>query len=73
MNVILLERVSNLGGLGEEVAVKNGFARNFLIPTGKAVRATEENRQVFEQRRAEPVERFGHCVPEGGRQVASRR
>lgn len=53
MNVILLERVSNLGDLGEEVAVKSGFARNFLIPTGKAVRVTDENRHVFETRRAE--------------------
>ncbi len=53
MNIILLERVSNLGDLGEEVAVKNGYARNFLIPTGKAVRATADNRAVFEARRAE--------------------
>ncbi len=53
MNVILLERVSNLGDLGEQVAVKNGYARNFLIPAGKAVRATADNRQVFEARRAE--------------------
>ena len=52
MNVILLER-SNLGDIGDEVAVKAGFARNFLIPKGKAVRATEENRAVFEGRRAE--------------------
>ena len=53
MDIILLERVSNLGDLGEEVAVKNGYARNFLIPTGKAVQATTENRAVFEARRAE--------------------
>lgn len=53
MNVILLERVSNLGDLGEEVAVKGGYARNFLIPSGKAVRATAENREVFEARREE--------------------
>ena len=53
MNIILLERVSNLGDLGEEVVVKNGYARNFLIPTGKAVRATADNRTVFEARRAE--------------------
>lgn len=53
MDIILLERVSNLGDLGEEVAVKNGYARNFLIPTGKAVRATADNRAVFEARRAE--------------------
>ena len=53
MNVILLERIGNLGDLGDEVAVKPGFARNFLIPQGKAVRATPENRSVFEERRAE--------------------
>ena len=53
MNVILLERLSNLGDIGDEVAVKAGFARNYLIPQGKAVRATEENRAVFEGRRAE--------------------
>jgi large subunit ribosomal protein L9 len=53
MNVILLDRIGNLGDLGEEVTVRPGFARNFLIPKGKAVRATAENRAVFEQRRAE--------------------
>jgi len=53
MNVILLEPMSNLGDLGDEVSVKAGFARNFLLPQGKAVRATEENRAVFEERRAE--------------------
>ena len=53
MNIILLERLSNLGDIGDEVAVKAGFARNYLIPKGKAVRATEENRAVFEGRRAE--------------------
>ena len=53
MNIILLERVSNLGDLGQEVAVRNGYARNFLIPTGKAVRATAGNRALFEARRAE--------------------
>lgn len=53
MNIILLERVVNLGDLGDEVAVKSGFARNFLIPKGKAVRASKENRAVFEARRAE--------------------
>lgn len=53
MNVILLERLGNLGDIGDEVAVKAGFARNYLIPKGKAVRATEANRAVFEGRRAE--------------------
>lgn len=53
MNVILLERIGKLGELGDEVIVKNGFARNFLIPQGRAVRATDENRKGFEARRAE--------------------
>jgi large subunit ribosomal protein L9 len=53
MNVILLERVNNLGDLGEEVVVKPGFARNFLIPKGIAVQANDSNRAVFEERRAE--------------------
>lgn len=53
MEVILLEKVRNLGELGQEVRVKSGFARNYLIPYGKAVVANKENREVFEQRRAE--------------------
>ena len=48
MNVILLEKVGNLGDLGDEVSVKAGFARNFLIPQGKAARATEDSRKLFE-------------------------
>jgi large subunit ribosomal protein L9 len=53
MEVILLEKVRNLGGLGEQVKVRAGFARNYLIPYGKAVSATAENRAKFEARRAE--------------------
>jgi large subunit ribosomal protein L9 len=53
MQVILLEKVANLGDLGEVVKVKDGFARNFLIPQGKAKRATESNLKAFEARRAE--------------------
>ena len=53
MDVILLEKVENLGGLGEKVSVKPGFGRNFLIPTGKAVAATKENVAEFEAHRAE--------------------
>ncbi len=53
MQVILLEKVVNLGGLGDVVKVKDGFARNFLIPQGKAKRATPENLAEFERRRAE--------------------
>ena len=53
MQVILLEKISNLGALGEVVKVKAGFARNYLIPKGKAQRATPENLAHFETRRAE--------------------
>ncbi|MDJ0740262.1 MAG: 50S ribosomal protein L9 [Gammaproteobacteria bacterium] len=53
MDVILLEKVANLGGLGEKVSVKSGFGRNFLIPQGKAVFASPENVKLFEARRAE--------------------
>jgi large subunit ribosomal protein L9 len=53
MQVILLEKVINLGGLGDVVKVKDGYARNFLIPKGKAKRATEANLKEFEGRRAE--------------------
>ncbi|GGY42885.1 50S ribosomal protein L9 [Parvularcula lutaonensis] len=50
--VILLERVEKLGSIGDEVTVKPGFARNFLVPKGKALRATAENRKKFEAERA---------------------
>ena len=53
MQIILLEKVANLGQLGDIVKVKDGYARNFLIPQGKAKRATEANLKEFEARRAE--------------------
>jgi large subunit ribosomal protein L9 len=53
MEVILLERVANLGQMGEVVRVKDGFARNFLLPRGKALRATQENRTRFETMKVE--------------------
>lgn len=53
MQVILLERVENLGGIGDEVKVRDGFARNFLLPSKKALRANDANRKIFEGRRAE--------------------
>ena len=52
MDVILLERVEKLGAIGDVVKVKNGYARNFLLPNGKALRANESNRKVFEANRA---------------------
>ena len=53
MQIILLDKVSNLGGLGDNVTVKSGYARNFLFPQGKAVPATQANIEKFEARRAE--------------------
>ena len=53
MQVILLERVENLGSIGDEVKVRDGYARNFLLPGKKALRANDANRKVFEGRRAE--------------------
>ncbi|PSF10558.1 50S ribosomal protein L9 [Marinobacter fuscus] len=53
MEVILLEKVANLGTLGDKVKVKSGYGRNFLLPYGKAVPATEANVKAFEERRAE--------------------
>jgi len=53
MDVILLERVENLGQMGEVVKVRPGYARNFLLPKKKALRATKENMSQFEQRRAQ--------------------
>ena len=53
MQIILLEKVANLGNLGDVVKVKDGYARNFLIPSGQARRATEKAVAEFEARRAE--------------------
>jgi len=53
MQIILLEKIANVGNLGDVVKVKNGFARNFLIPQGKAKRATPENLKIIEAKRAE--------------------
>jgi len=53
MEVILLEKIRNLGDLGQQVSVKAGYGRNYLVPQGKAVSATKENQEAFEGRRAE--------------------
>ena len=69
MQVILLEKVANLGNLGDVVKVKDGYARNFLIPTGSARRATEAARKEFEAKRAElekaQADRLGAAQAEG--------
>ena len=53
MEVILLDKIAKLGGLGDKVTVKSGYARNYLLPQGKAVFASKENVEHFEARRAE--------------------
>jgi large subunit ribosomal protein L9 len=71
MQIILLEKVVNLGGLGDVVKVKDGFARNYLIPQGKAKRATPQNLAEFESRRADlekaQAEAFGAAQERGAR------
>src|SRR5215207_3027959 len=52
MDIILLERIEKLGSIGDVVSVKDGYARNFLLPNKKALRANESNRKVFEANRA---------------------
>ena len=68
MDVILLERIEKLGAIGDVVKVKNGYARNFLLPNGKALRANESNRKVFEANRekieAQNAERRGEAESE---------
>ena len=56
MEIILLQRISKLGNMGDTVRVKQGFGRNFLIPTGKALRATKENKAFFEETKAKLLE-----------------
>jgi len=53
MNIILLERIEKLGQMGELVSVKSGYARNYLLPHGKAVFASQENIKLFEERKAQ--------------------
>jgi large subunit ribosomal protein L9 len=77
MEIILLERIEKLGGIGDVVNVKNGYARNYLLPNRKALRANEANRKVFEANRArieaENAERRGaaeeHAKSVDGKQV----
>jgi large subunit ribosomal protein L9 len=57
MDIILLEKVKNLGDLGDTVKVKSGYGRNFLLPQGKALPANDANRKVFEGRKAELIKK----------------
>lgn len=70
MEVILLEKIRNLGNLGDKVRVKAGYGRNFLIPQAKAVAATEDNLAKFEERRAELEEKAAKLL-ESAEQRAS--
>ena len=56
MEIILLQKINKLGNMGDTVKVKQGFGRNFLIPTGKALRATKENKEIFENTKAKLLE-----------------
>ena len=62
MDVILLEKVKNLGDLGDTVKVKPGYGRNFLLPQGKALPATPDNLKVFEARKAELIKKAGDSL-----------
>jgi large subunit ribosomal protein L9 len=62
MELILLEKVQNLGDLGDRVNVRPGYGRNFLVPQGKAVAATKANVEMFEQRRSELVAKANQVV-----------
>ena len=70
MEVILLERVGKLGQMGETVRVKDGFARNFLLPRGKALRATADNKKRFEGMRAELEKKNLEAKGEAGKLAA---
>lgn len=67
MQVILLDKVANLGSLGDQVNVKAGYARNFLVPQGKAVPATKKNIEFFEARRAGGGEESPGSIGQGAR------
>ena len=64
MNVILLEKIGKLGEIGETANVKSGYARNFLFPKGKAIPATKDNLEHFEQRKAELLAAHNEKVAE---------
>ncbi|MDH5547113.1 MAG: 50S ribosomal protein L9 [Gammaproteobacteria bacterium] len=64
MEIILLDKVKNLGSIGDQVRVRSGYGRNFLIPKGKAVQATKENIALFEAKRAELEARAAESLAE---------
>lgn len=70
MEVILLEKIRNLGNLGDKVSVKAGFGRNYLIPQNKAVFATEKNMEAFEKKRAELEKKAKQAVANAEQRAA---
>ena len=62
MELILLEKIKHLGDLGDVVKVKPGYGRNFLLPSGKALQATDSNKKVFDERKAELVKKANDSV-----------
>ena len=71
MDIILLERIGKLGHMGDTVKVKDGYARNFLLPRGKALRATEANKKKFEAQRAD-LEARNHELKRGANEAAAK-
>ncbi len=71
MDIILLEKIENLGGIGEKVSVKSGYARNYLIPKGKATIANEENLLKFEKQRSELEEKASILLKKAQNRAAS--
>ena len=70
MNVILLEKIKNLGHLGDTVKVKPGYGRNYLIPQGKALPATKANLEIFQSRREELEQRALHFLSGATKRLA---
>ena len=64
MEIILLQKINKLGNIGDAVEVKPGFGRNFLIPTGKALRATKENKEFFEKTKSKLLEKNKKAIEE---------
>ena len=62
MEIILLQKINKLGNIGDAVEVRPGFGRNFLIPTGKALRATKENKELFEKTKAKLLKENNEAI-----------
>ena len=69
MNIILLEKIKKLGNIGDEVSVKSGYARNFLVPNNKALYATPENRKYFEEKKTEINSQNENLIKDAGEKL----